>query len=232
MLVARFAVARVGYNRINIFIYFLFFVIVCLVVGSRNPMRIPDKSTNKTQNEQWIKVFLRSIRIDMIVIISGGGLRWEYIITSHLVPCSTMFPMFPMVDINIRLALGVYWYVSCATRVARVGYNRINIFIYFLFFVIVCLVVGSRNPMRIPDKSTNNNTKNEQWIKVFLRSIRIDMIVIISGGGLRWEYIITSHLVPCSTMFPMFPMVDINIRLALGVYWYVSCAICGRACWV
>ena len=52
MLVARFAVARVGYNRINIFIYFLFFVIVCLVVGSRNPMRIPDKLTNKTQNEQ------------------------------------------------------------------------------------------------------------------------------------------------------------------------------------
>ena len=71
MLVARFAVARVGYNRINIFIYFLFFVIVCLAVGSRNPMRIPDKLTNKTQNEQWIKVFLRSIRIDMIVIILG-----------------------------------------------------------------------------------------------------------------------------------------------------------------
>ena len=41
MLVARFAVARVGYNRINIFIYFLFFVIVCLVVGSRNPWGYP-----------------------------------------------------------------------------------------------------------------------------------------------------------------------------------------------
>ena len=38
------------------------------------------------------------------------------------------------------------------------------------------------------------------------------------GGGLRWEYIITSHLVTRHTMFPMFPMVDINIRLALGVY--------------
>ena len=117
----------------------------------------------------------------MIVIISG----WigEYIITSHLVPlfhfvppCS---PMFPMVDINIRLALG---YLSFCKRkrwnqitqlvpgahflvardvLARMWvYNRINIFIYCLFFVFVCLVVGSRNPMRIPDKSTNK-TQNE-----------------------------------------------------------------------
>ena len=194
-------------------------------------MRIPDKLTNKTQNEQWIKVFLRSIRIDMIVIILGGVPRWEYTITSHFGTRYTILPMFPMVDINIRLALGVYWYVSCATAVARVGYNRINIFIYFLFFVIVCLVVGSRNPMRIPDKLTNK-TQNEQWIKVFLRSIRIDMIVIILGGVPRWEYTITSHFGTRYTILPMFPMVDINIRLALGVYWYVSCAICGRACWV
>ena len=50
--VARDVLARMWvYNRINIFIYCLFFVFVCLVVGSRNPMRIPDKSTNKTQNE-------------------------------------------------------------------------------------------------------------------------------------------------------------------------------------
>ena len=90
MLVARFAVARVGYKSYKYFYLFFVFCFVCLVVGSRNPMRIPDKSTNNTQNEQWIKVFLRSIKI-------GGGLRWEYIITSHLVPRSTLFHHFPHV---------------------------------------------------------------------------------------------------------------------------------------
>ena len=87
-------------------------------------------------------------------------------LTSFLVPlCSTMFPMFPMVDINIRLALG---YLSFCKRkrwnqitqlvpgahflvardvLARMWvYNRINIFIYCLFFVFVCLVVGSAIP--------------------------------------------------------------------------------------
>ena len=42
----------------------------------------------------------------MIVIISGVYQGEEYIITSHFgTLCYTMFPMFPMVDINIRLAL-------------------------------------------------------------------------------------------------------------------------------
>ena len=148
--------------------------------------------------------------------------------SSHVTPCPPCSPWWISIS-------AVHWafidMLVARFAVARVGYNRINIFIYFLFFVIVCLVVGSRNPMRIPDKSTNK-TQNEQWIKVFLRSIRIDMIVIILGGVPRWEYIITSHLVTRHTMSPMFPMVDINIRRALGVYWYVSCAICGRACWV
>ena len=40
----------------------------------------------------------------MIVIISGLY-QGEYIITSHFGTQYTMFPMFPMVDINIRLAL-------------------------------------------------------------------------------------------------------------------------------
>ena len=47
------------------------------------------------------------------------------------------------------------------------GYNRINIFIYFLFFVFVRLVVGSRNPMRIPDKSTNKHTKQRMNKGIF-----------------------------------------------------------------
>ena len=41
----------------------------------------------------------------MIVIISGLYQGEEYIITSHFGTRYTMFPMFPMVDINIRLAL-------------------------------------------------------------------------------------------------------------------------------
>ena len=113
----------------------------------------------------------------------GAGLRWEYIITSHLVTRHTMFPMFPMVDINIRLALlhlqgylsfckrkrwnqitqlvpGAHFLVARDVLARMWVYNRINIFIYCLFFVFVCLVVGSRNPMRIPDKSTNK-TQNE-----------------------------------------------------------------------
>ena len=114
-----------------------------------------------------------------------GVVRGESILlplTSFLVPlCSTMFPMFPMVDINIRLALG---YLSFCKRkrwnqitqlvpgahflvardvLARMWvYNRINIFIYCLFFVFVCLVVGSRNPMRIPDKSTTKHKTNNE----------------------------------------------------------------------
>ena len=47
------------------------------------------------------------------------------------------------------------------------GYNRINIFIYYLFFVFVRLVVGSRNPMRIPDKSTNKHTKQRMNKGIF-----------------------------------------------------------------
>ena len=92
-------------------------------------------------------------------------------------------PMFPMVDINIRLALlhlqgylsfckrkrwnqitqlvpGAHFLVARDVLARMWVYNRINIFIYCLFFVFVCLVVGSRNPMRIPDKSTNK-TQNE-----------------------------------------------------------------------
>ena len=53
--------------------------------------------------------------------------------------------------------------------------------------------------------------------KGIFKSIRIDMIVIISGVY-QGEYTITSHFGTRYTMFPMFPMVDINIRLALGVY--------------
>ena len=121
----------------------------------------------------------------MIVIISGVVPRWEYIITSHLVTRHTMSPMFPMVDINIRLALphlqgylsfckrkrwnqitqlvpGAHFLVARDVLARMWVYNRINIFIYCLFFVFVCLVVGSRNPMRIPDKSiTKHKTNNE-----------------------------------------------------------------------
>ena len=87
----------------------------------------------------------------MIVIISGWyEVRVYYY--PHLVPCSILFPMFPMVDINVRLALG---YLSFCKRkrwnqitqlvpgahflvardvLARMWvYNRINIFIYCLF---------------------------------------------------------------------------------------------------
>ena len=118
----------------------------------------------------------------MIVIISGLY-QGEYIITSHFGTQYTMFPMFPMVDINIRLALphlqgylsfckrkrwnqitqlvpGAHFLVARDVLARMWVYNRINIFIYCLFFVFVCLVVGSRNPMRIPDKSTNK-TQNE-----------------------------------------------------------------------
>ena len=114
----------------------------------------------------------------------GGLYQGErYTITSHLVSRYTMFPMFPMVDINIRLALlhlqgylsfckrkrwnqitqlvpGAHFLVARDVLARMWVYNRINIFIYCLFFVFVCLVVGSRNPMRIPDKSTNK-TQNE-----------------------------------------------------------------------
>ena len=50
MLLSRIWVSRIWvwvYNRINIFIYYLFFVFVRLVVGSRNPMRIPDNKLTK-----------------------------------------------------------------------------------------------------------------------------------------------------------------------------------------
>ena len=114
----------------------------------------------------------------------GGLYQGESILlpltSVHGTPCS---PMFPMVDINIRLALlhlqgylsfckrkrwnqitqlvpGAHFLVARDVLARMWVYNRINIFIYCLFFVFVCLVVGSRNPMRIPDKSTNK-TQNE-----------------------------------------------------------------------
>ena len=43
------------------------------------------------------------------------------------------------------------------------------------------------------------------------------MIVIILKGAMVGVYYYP-HLVTRHTMFPMFPMVGINIRLALGVY--------------
>ena len=55
------------------------------------------------------------------------------------------------------------------------------------------------------------------------------MIVIISGLY-QGEYIITSHFGTQYTMFPMFPMVDINIRLALPhLQGYLS--FCKRKRW-
>ena len=119
----------------------------------------------------------------MIVIISGlyqGESILLPLTSVHGTPCS---PVVPMVDINIRLALphlqgylsfckrkrwnqitqlvpGAHFLVARDVLARMWVYNRINIFIYCLFFVFVCLVVGSRNPMRIPDKSTNK-TQNE-----------------------------------------------------------------------
>ena len=80
----------------------------------------------------------------------------EYIITSHFGTQYTMFPMFPMVDINIRLALlhlqgylsfckrkrwnqitqlvpGAHFLVARDVLARMWVYNRINIFIYCLF---------------------------------------------------------------------------------------------------
>ena len=92
----------------------------------------------------------------MIVIISGLY-QGEYTITSHLGSDRfTMFPMFPMVDINIRLALlhlqgylsfckrkrwnqitqlvpGAHFLVARDVLARMWVYNRINIFIYCLF---------------------------------------------------------------------------------------------------
>ena len=91
---------------------------------------------------------------------------------------SILFPMFPMVDINVRLALG---YLSFCKRkrwnqitqlvpgahflvardvLARMWvYNRINIFYLLFVFVFVCLVVGSHNPE--DTRQINNKTQNE-----------------------------------------------------------------------
>ena len=85
-----------------------------------------------------------------------GVYQGEYIITSHFGTRYTMFPMFPMVDINIRLALphlqgylsfckrkrwnqitqlvpGAHFLVARDVLARMWVYNRINIFIYCLF---------------------------------------------------------------------------------------------------
>ena len=118
------------------------------------------------------------------MIVHIGGIEvGEYIITSHLVPCSTLFHHVPpcslwWISISAlhwaicrsvsekrwnqitQLVPGAHFLVARDVLARMWVYNRINIFIYCLFFVFVCLVVGSRNPMRIPDKSTNK-TQNE-----------------------------------------------------------------------
>ena len=118
----------------------------------------------------------------MIVIISGLY-QGEYIITSHFGTQYTMFPMFPMVDINIRLALphlqgylsfckrkrwnqitqlvpGAHFLVARDVLARMWVYNRINIFIYCLFFCI-CLF-SCRVPQSYEDiRQINNKTQNE-----------------------------------------------------------------------
>ena len=120
----------------------------------------------------------------MIVIISGVYQGERYTITSHLgsvhhvphvphggyqyPPCIAApqgylsFCKRKRWNQITQLVPGAHFLVARDVLARMWVYNRINIFIYCLFFVFVCLVVGSRNPMRIPDKSiTKHKTNNE-----------------------------------------------------------------------
>ena len=98
----------------------------------------------------------------------GGCTKVRYIITSHFGTRYTMFPMFPMVDINIRLALphlqgylsfckrkrwnqitqlvpGAHFLVARDVLARMWVYNRINIFYLLFVFVFVLFSCRSRN---------------------------------------------------------------------------------------
>ena len=115
--------------------------------------------------------------------IGGGAKVGVYYYLPPRFTVHTMSPMFPMVDINIRLAFAApQGYLSFCKRkrwnqitqlvpgahflvardvLARMWvYNRINIFIYFVF-VFVCLVVGSRNPEDTRQINNKHKTNNE-----------------------------------------------------------------------
>ena len=101
----------------------------------------------------------------------GGGYQGESILLPLTSSCSTLFhhvPHVPHGGYQYPPCLHLQGYLSFCKRkrwnqitqlvpgahflvardvLARMWvYNRINIFIYCLFFVFVCLVVGSRNP--------------------------------------------------------------------------------------